>query len=103
MRPARLKKDRWRISSGELDHHGKTEVTCRKGDREFLFCRGWRGGKDVWVCCERVRMLANRILQPPDRVDAEQAASAARAELERLEPGFGVYLDLACDDEETKS
>ncbi len=103
MRSARLKKDRWKISSEELDRTGKPAVICRNGDREFLFRRGRRGGKDVWVCWERVRMLMNRILQPTDRADAEQAASAARAELERLEPGFGVYLDLASENEETKS
>ncbi len=103
MPPARLKKGFWRISSDELDQRGKPTVVCRNGDREFLFCRGRRDGKDVWICWERTRMFANRALQPPHRADAEQAASAAQAELARLEPEFGVYLDLASEHEETKS
>ncbi len=103
MRPARLKNDRWEISSKELDRLGRPLVICRNGDREFVFSRGRRGGKYVWVCMERVRLLMNRIPEAPNRADAEQAAKVARAELERLEPGFAVYLDLDSEDETTKS
>jgi hypothetical protein len=103
MRPAPLKKDRWNVSSDELDHRGKPAVVCRNGDREFLFSRGCRGRMDVWVCWERTFMFTNRRLEAPDRTDAEQAASAAQSELARLEPGFGVYLDLASEDEEVGS
>ncbi len=103
MRPAPLKKDRWKVSMDELDQRGKPAVVCRNGGREFFFCRGRRGGKDVWVCWERTLMFRNRVLEAPDRTDAEQAASAAQSELARLEPAFGVYLDLASEHEDTKS
>ena len=103
MRPAHLKKGLWKVSSEELDHRGKPAVLCRNGDREFFFCRGRRGGKDVWICWERTRMFANRVLQPPAKADAELAASAAESELARLEPGIDIYLDLASEDEEAKS
>src|SRR3954454_8478999 len=103
MRPARLKNTGWKVSTEEMDQRGKPAVLCRNGDREFIFRRGWRNGKDVWVCCERVRMLTNRISQPPDRAEAELAASAAQAELSRLEPEFGIYLDLASENDETNS
>src|SRR5206468_11998178 len=101
MRPARLNKGRWKVSSEELDHRGKPAVLCRNGDREFFFSRGRRGGNDVWICWERARLFTNRILQPPARADAEEAALAAQCELARLEPGFGISVDLACEHEET--
>ena len=103
MRPARLKKGHWKVSTEELDHRGRPAVVCRNGDREFFFCRGHRGGKDVWVCWERARMLTSRTLEPPDRGDAELAASVAQSELARLEPGLEVCLDLASEHDDAKS
>ena len=73
-------------------------MVCRRAGREFYFCRGWRGERDVWVCWERCRLVVSKILQPPPREDAAVAARAAAAELARLEPTFPVYLDLAAEE-----
>lgn len=89
---------RWMVTSGELDHWGKPAVICKRGNREFYFCRGSRGGKRIWICWERCWLIFSAVLRAPSRADAEQAARAASSELKRLEPTLDVYLDLASEE-----
>ena len=89
---------RWTVTSGELDHWGKPTVISKRGNREFYFCRGSRGGRRIWICWERCRLFFSAVLQAPPRADAEEAARVASSELKRLEPSLDVYLDLASEE-----
>ncbi|MFO1458738.1 MAG: hypothetical protein U1G08_04965 [Verrucomicrobiota bacterium] len=90
----------WKVITDESDHRGLPAVVCRHAGREFYFCRGFRGGRDVWICWERCRLILGTVLQPPPQKDAEGAALAAASQLSELEPTFPVYLDLATEEPE---